>query len=60
LAHPVLANFLSEVQQNPPLLWIVAAAALLQFESRCRAATTRERPYVIRRNSDAILETTLV
>ncbi len=27
LASLVLGNFLKKVQQNPPLLWIVAAAA---------------------------------
>ena len=47
----MLGNFLSEVQQNPPLLWIVAAAAFMTFDSRCRAATTRERPYVIPRQT---------
>jgi hypothetical protein len=33
LAILVLGNFWREVQQNPPLLWIVAAAALLKFDS---------------------------
>ncbi len=46
-AFLVLANFLNQVQQNRPLLWMVAAAALLEIVSHCRAAPTRELHYVM-------------